>query len=76
MHTEDGLAGIKHDYTALGFVCCSSDCKNHHCIISCCDSRLKLYFQPAPESPKTVVVLEVDGKMVYSWKWSDYSPPN
>ena len=34
MHTEEGLAGIKHDYTVLGFVCCSSDCKNHHCIIT------------------------------------------
>ena len=54
MHTEEGLAGIKHDYTVLGFVCCSIDCKNLHCIISCCDSRLKLYFQPASESPKTI----------------------
>ena len=57
MHTEEGLAGIKHDYTVLAFVCCSSDCKNHHCILFPVvfnDSRLKLYFQPASESPKTV----------------------
>ena len=45
-----------HDYTVLGFVCCSSDCKITTALFPVVfnDSRLKLYFQPASESPKTV----------------------
>ena len=52
MHTEEGLAGIKHDYTVLGFVCCSSDCKIATALfpVVFSDSRLKLYFQPASET--------------------------
>ena len=61
MHTEEGLAGIKHDYTVLGFVCCSSDCKITTALfpVVFSDSRLKLYFQPTSESPKTVSLIKL-----------------
>ena len=45
MHTEEGLAGIKHDYTALDLSAAAVIAKiTMDCIISCCDNRLKLYF--------------------------------